>query len=171
MTLFSSFQLFILWNKSAIGFRGTQLVFSEVRILRGKNSNIFSFQTMKVRFSNICQVKIERGTQFGRVLIAITFISTELPLAAKEWNWISQMSFSKNELIPIYLKARQNELLHILQSFSDAYMLNLGFENIFQQNFMELSLIRRKYIHSLCLTWYIVLGRLIRRVIIVSGRD
>ena len=29
---------------------------------------------MKVRFSNICQVKIERGTQFGRVLIAITFI-------------------------------------------------------------------------------------------------
>ena len=53
---------------------------------------------MKVQFSNICQVKIERGTQFGRVLIAITFISTELPLAAKEWNWISQMSFSKNEL-------------------------------------------------------------------------
>ena len=50
-------------------------------------------------------------------------------------------------------------------------MLNLAFENIFQQNFVELSLIRRKYIHSLCLTWYIVLGRLIRRVIIVSGRD
>ena len=91
--------------------------FSEVRILRGKISNIFSFQTMKVRFSNICQVKIERGTQFGRVLIAITFISTDLPLAAKEWNWISQMSFSKNELIPIYLKARQNEYCIFCRAF------------------------------------------------------
>ena len=86
-------------KKIAIGFRGTKRA-QNLFFLSGKKyiSNIISFQSMKVRCSNICQVKIKRGTQFGRVLIAITFISTDLPLAAKEWNWISQMSFSKNEL-------------------------------------------------------------------------
>ena len=58
------------------------------------------------------------------------------------------MSFSKNELIPIYLKARQNELLQILQRFSDASMLNLGFEKYFPAKLYG-TFLNKKEIYSL----------------------